>query len=708
MGRRVTAPVDISRSLASLVSPAFSSIAFAGGLAAPVVERTSELDRILRLPRRTWDERDPAMIRLAFEMSAWLRRPTSYASLRVIQAIALAEFYFLGGLFGPMRVGAGKTLVTFLVATVMGAKRPILVIPAKLRSKTKRDFEKLAADWRGPDSLRIVSYEELSRDYGVVLLYDARTNAPLGGKLSDELRDAWEQKHSKLQHVPIPSVIDSTGVWRSVEKPTAVEEYRRADGWTFSAGTWTPPSTELAGASSIVPLRIQILSLLDFADPDLVIGDEIHRFKNIRAACTKKMDRFMDHHPMVPQVGLSGTVTKERIQDYAHILAWTHKRRAPVPLTYELKKWGCALNVRLSPSEERAEVGALLEFCSEEERKTLDPLTAARRGYRRRLIETPGVVAYSREYEGASLFVGEIEQARYSKATEDAFQNLRENSTLPNGEKTWGGLGDWAVGRQMARGFYYFPDPAPPTPWADARADWNAAVRKCIRYGGVRGIDSPFQVENAIRRHPEWADPSDPENIWTIAQAAYARWAGIRGEFIPKTSAAWIDDAFLNLCGKWMKEHKGIVWVEHVEFAQRLSLETGAPFYWRDGLDAKGRFIDDAKASEGSIIASIESNLEGRNLQFEWFDNLLTILPKGGHKLEQLLGRTHRDGQLSDEVNAYIAIACREDVEAWQSILDESAYIVDSSGLPAKIAYCDKEVMVEDLKTRAVASWRYR
>lgn len=96
-------------------------------------------------------------------MTALLRTPQGQMRLRQTQALALYEAGTEGGLFGPIGVGEGKTLITLLVAWVLAAKRPVLVLPASLIKKTEREQKELAKHWLIPNHIRIVSYEALGR-----------------------------------------------------------------------------------------------------------------------------------------------------------------------------------------------------------------------------------------------------------------------------------------------------------------------------------------------------------------------------------------------------------------------------------------------------------------------------------------------------------------------------------------------------------------
>ena len=198
------------------------------------VEGGPELERILALPRRT---KPPAG---AEDLSSVLRAPHGKQVLRPVQAQALAEIHCLRGLLGAIRVGGGKTLITYLAPTMVGATRPVLLLPAKLRAKTLRDFEELGRHWSAGAVPKILSYEKLGHPGG-----------------ADDLQ--------------------------------ALE-------------------------------------------PDMIIADEVHRLKNLRAACTRRVGRYLEGREGVVFVGLSGTVTSRSLLDFAHLAEWALGQGAPVPL----------------------------------------------------------------------------------------------------------------------------------------------------------------------------------------------------------------------------------------------------------------------------------------------------------------------------------------------------------------------------------------
>lgn len=126
------------------------------------VAHDPELARVAALPRRA-----PAAEVEIEALSAFLRKRErndggAVNRLRPAQVEALRELFECRGLFAPMRVGSGKTLVTLLAATLLDSQRPVLMVPASLRGKTRREFAAYHQDWH-VCLPRLVSYQEMGR-----------------------------------------------------------------------------------------------------------------------------------------------------------------------------------------------------------------------------------------------------------------------------------------------------------------------------------------------------------------------------------------------------------------------------------------------------------------------------------------------------------------------------------------------------------------
>ncbi len=574
------------------------------------VVHTAEFQRVTSLPRRSWSE--ASLAELSGALTEILRTSSGQMRLRPVQALALHDAGTEGGLFGPIGVGEGKTLVTLLLPIVLGAKRPLLLLPAGLIEKTRREWLGPAAagkivlgkHWRIPTSLRIFSYDMLGR----------------------------------------------------VQSADELETYQ----------------------------------------PDAIICDECHKLKNRRAAVTRRVAKYMYARPQTKFCGLSGTVMNKSLTDFAHILLWALKDRAPVPINREeIDEWAEALDEPRGGGWEfdgRAP-GALLELCEPKERSAPSLRQAARLGFRRRMTETPGVVATVGEGEhvDCSIYVRGIVH-KVSPATEANFLHLRGDGTdrhpgwqTPDDWELMSGVDVWRHAQELALGLHYAWDPRPPKDWMGARKEWSKFVRGVIANG--RTYDSELHVANAC-------DAGDLDG------SALERWRRVRPTFTPNVVAVWHDDSALEACRAWAKK-PGLVWTEHDLFARRLSEVSDLPYFGAGGLDEAGRYIEDSLPGT-SAIASIDANREGKNLQGLWSRNLLVCPPPSAAWQEQLIARTHRPGQKADEVIIDVLLGCRENFDAMQRALQGARAIQDTTGKVQKLLLSDVTLPTE----AEVDGWR--
>jgi hypothetical protein len=554
-----------------------------------VVERTREIVRIAALPRRAWT--DEAAAQLAAMLTRELKTPDGTMTLRPVQAIALYEAMEVGGVFGPMRVGSGKTLVTLLLPQVLDAKRPILLLPAALIDKTWHDYKQLAKHWRLATNLQMISYEML-------------------------------------------------GLVQSARK-------------------------------------------LEYIRPDLIVADECFYLKNRRAGRTRRVVRYMHDRPETRFVALAGTIMKASVSDFAHLLRFCLKATAPIPATDdEVAAWADALDEKVNPLARR-QPDALLAL-GPVPPDADDTITAARRVFQSRLLETAGVVASSKtDGVTCSLRITALEY-QPAQITEQHIGNMRHGIEDGCGGylvPPWSTPDGWTFSqplefrmylRQLALGFHSVWDPRPPSAWITARRNWATFVSATL--ADSKTLDTELQVANAV-------------DAGRLRTPTLAEWRAVRGTFTIQPADVWHDDTALQVCAEWMDKHKGLVWCEHIFFARRLSQLTGATYYGANGMSDRGQSITLVQAGD-PIIASVQANSTGRNLQM-FCHNLITSCPTSAATMEQLIGRTHRDGQEADEVTVDFLLGCREHYDAFHRALDSARAAADTLGHDQKLLLAD-------------------
>lgn len=123
------------------------------------VTASAEFRRIQALPRR----KDVAID--AELLTRHLKTPHGQQALWQNQAACLADLYDnyqnAGGLFGIQPVGAGKTLILLLAPVLVGAQRPLYLVPANLLKKTIVEIPQYAQHWNLHPRMRLESNQRL-------------------------------------------------------------------------------------------------------------------------------------------------------------------------------------------------------------------------------------------------------------------------------------------------------------------------------------------------------------------------------------------------------------------------------------------------------------------------------------------------------------------------------------------------------------------
>ncbi len=407
--------------------------------------------------------------------------------------------------------------------------------------------------------------------------------------------------------------------------------------------------------------------VLDKLDPDLLIADECHSVASRASARGKRLHRFTREHPACRYGFLSGTVTTRSVTDYMPLVELALRKNSPVPGHYrEQRDWGGALDVK---PQYLMMPGILKKFCEDKEE--------VRSGYRRRLVDTQGVVATSESAIGTSLIIRMLAPPVPPEVVRQ-LEYVRKNwSIAPDQDEYDSPLAMMRVLRQIALGFYLrwvWPDGVVDHDWLEARRAWHKEVRGVLRRS-LRGMDSPLLCAQAAESG-RWASET------------WAAWCAVKDRPAPPTEAVWRSDYAVRAACVWGREQDvpSIIWADNVCFGEAIASMLGLSYY--------GAGTDLTKVEEPLIVCSMRVHGTGCNLQ-HYSRNLLTSMPPNGKAVEQIIGRTHRPGQEADEVVVDWWGMTDETRDALAAVLEDAAYIEETTSQRQRVSYATKLIGAE-------------
>jgi len=210
------------------------------------------------------------------------------------------------------------------------------------------------------------------------------------------------------------------------------------------------------------------------------------------------------------------------------------------------------------------------------------------------------------------------------------------------------------------------------------------------------GQDTPMEVARLINQHPEQM-PGELVMLYENMKETEAESIERFGILVERERKVHrVDDFKIRKSVEWAQCLKdagegGIVWFWHNGIGQWLRDEMMAAgidvLYCPAGKDANEAIIDH-KNGKRVIVASIAAHGIGKNLQhFE--HQLFAQWPRVATIAEQVLGRTHRTGQLADELIVYRFDTTSFDTINFAACLNDAVYNHQSTGDRQKVVYAN-------------------
>lgn len=620
---------------------------------------TSEAERILGLP--SWD---PATFKV--DLTDELKTPTGTMKLSPVQSLALYWARKAGGLIAPLAVGTGKTAISLLAGRVMGARRPLLLIPTDAQNPLRREIEKMRPHWQVP---LVVAHDTKDNSGALRILPYSQLSLARGTDILDKLQP----------DVVIADECHSLRYMSSARAKRVIRYFKSYPETRFVGLSGTVTSKGLRDYAHLCELALRNSSPVPLKEADLIAwanvidADAVARSQDIRA-----FEEFCPNLGSLTEVEIAWALQE--------IDAGTDTGRA-------LKRTGGQLPAK---SLKRA----------------------ARNAFRERFVRTVGVVATTEGSVQCSLKLRE-RALRVPDVVQEALDDLNATWTRPDGEELVTALDKWRCAAQLSQGFYYrwvWPDNVVDTEWMGYRSWWHREVREVLKKSFV-GLDSPLLVTRAVsdlrlndlmcgacgahQRHEytyctkcnavctgkeAQAYPLDEQEKHALI-SAWTHWSSVSEEHPelpppnkrpkPPTETVWLDAFLIEDALEWRKEHpKGLIWFDDraVEAVLRLL-----------GVETYGGGEDPPEDGRGMAL-SINAFKQVRNLQKN-SENLMLSWQSSGQVMEQAIGRTHRQGQEADEVLVDFYNHTDSTQEALTRSRNDAEYLQQTQGSPQKLVY---------------------
>lgn len=385
--------------------------------------------------------------------------------------------------------------------------------------------------------------------------------------------------------------------------------------------------------------------ILERIKPTLIVADEGHTLAN-DSARTRRLRRYFDRFPSTKFVLLSGTLEREKMSDLAHLVHYSLRDRAFMPVRgTALEVWGQCVDMDGKPNDSHwatFQPLAKAEGLCLEDTRGRERASVARDAVYLRMSTTPGVMLTTEASCDVPLHAQLIQKVDLPDEVGDMIRRLRTGEETPDGEDI---ITDDAqrsrLQRNLSMGFFYRwaweEIGGRDEEWLIKRRAWSRAVRKELENNSREFYDSERLVYDATAREL-LEDPSLAGR--TLRHLSFSEWRVQQEKLKPPTRAVWVTDAVFSWLEEWLKDKPPtLVWYSSNAIEDRLA-KMGLPVYGKGSLPP---------TVVEHCAVQIAVHHKGKNLQ-AWSSNLVLEPFSKPDRNQQLIGRTRRPGQRASSI----------------------------------------------------------
>lgn len=570
------------------------------------------------------------------------------AELRPVQAECLAELRRAGGLVGFVGVGRGKELVCLFAASVVTAERPVLMCPPGLVSVCLEEAAKFGQAFRIRGDLRILPYSMLSQPHLGDVLERLRPDLLIANEAHCLRNRSSARTKRVLRYLDAHPECRFAALSGTLTNGS-LRDYAHILEAALRAGSPVPrEGADLSSWAEVVD-----------ADGDPLPRDLDAVRPLVEQFGESLLERFISatDNPQLGQWALAERcvrlteivpITPPRLLREARELGWSETIEAGQLIADLMMNDGWWQHAH--PPYCGVGMSAVNQYEPTRRWRDLEsqPLRdRARAALRRRLASAPGVVMTEASSCDCSLVIRRVLAPEPPAELLELIADVARNGATPDGERMFDTPdGEATCKRQLACGFCYTwdwqgTDERTRAEWLDARRAWSSGLRWALDQDWP-GLDSPKLVEDAVRVEvrAQAQRKMRRDLAWLVDR--YLRWKDIEPEADPQSVATWYDRYLVEDAAAWLLDQKepAILWYRDRAFGAELA---------KLGIDVRGEG-DPPPSEPGPVALSIAAFSQGHNLQYIWRLGRVVGSPSSGERWEQLLGRTHRDGQSADVV----------------------------------------------------------